>query len=277
LNIFGGQAQITREPERPEHEFWIALAGPLSSLFLAVFFQVAAWLPGIAGVACGWLSAVNMTLAIFNLLPGFPLDGGRVLRALLWWRWGSYRRATTAASRAGQWVAGGIMLFGFAIFVQGGVISAVLIAMTGFYLYTLSLLSYRTVGGGMPLTKPADLSVQRVMRSHIPIIDPDMRLAIFAWRYLDHAHDQAFPVMVGDALQGMITLAQIEHLPRLEWGKHRVGEYMIPREQLILVGVEDDLETTLKALDTGKVNHAPVYAGEQFVGMLNRRDIIYRT
>src|SRR5262249_30764779 len=106
LYLFGGVAQITRDPERPSQGFWIAIAGPLSSFVLAVVFGLFSGLPGLAGAACSWLALTNLTLALFNLLlPGFPLDGGRVLRSFLWWRSGSYQTATRQASRVGQGVA----------------------------------------------------------------------------------------------------------------------------------------------------------------------------
>src|SRR5260221_11503403 len=111
LYLFGGVAQIARNPERPGQEFWIAIAGPASSMVLALMFGALSSLRGLAGAACSWLAVVNLTLALFNLLPGFPLDGGRVLRAILWRIGGSYRQATRQASRVGQVMAGAFSLF----------------------------------------------------------------------------------------------------------------------------------------------------------------------
>src|SRR5260221_9352186 len=111
LYLFGGVAQIARDPERPGQEFWIAIAGPASSMVLALMFGALSSLRGLAGAACSWLAVVNLTLALFNLLPGFPLDGGRVLRAILWRIGGSYRQATRQASRVGQVMAGAFSLF----------------------------------------------------------------------------------------------------------------------------------------------------------------------
>src|SRR5664279_4315330 len=106
LYLFGGMAQIARNPERPAQEFWIAIAGPTSSVILAAMFWMISALGGLPGAACAWLAVVNLTLALFNLLPGFPLDGGRVLRSILWRVTGSFRRATRQASQVGQVIAG---------------------------------------------------------------------------------------------------------------------------------------------------------------------------
>lgn len=278
LNILGGQAHLSREPERAEHEFLIAAAGPLSSLLLAVFFRFLSFLPGLAGLTCDWLSTVNLTLAIFNMLPGFPLDGGRVLRAAVWGYTGSYRRATQIASRAGQVVAALIVLVALWMFTtRGAFLSAVLIGFMGLYLYRLSYVNYLLAGGGKPVISPSKMSVRRVMRFNVPILEPNLPLAMFVWRYLDFARDQAFPVMVNGSLVGMISLSEIVPIDRLEWGRVKVGDRMIPRAKLVLLGPEQDLQSALAALDRADLNHAPVYEGDSFVGMLNRRDIVYRT
>jgi len=119
--------------------------------------------------------------------------------------------------------------------------------------------------------------VRRVTRFNAPIIEPSLPLALLAWKYLDQARDQAFPVMQNGQLLGMITGAECEQIPRLEWGKVRVRELMIPREKLVLISANDDLQTAMHALESAQLNHAPVFDGTAFIGMLNRRDIVYRT
>lgn len=274
LHLFGGVAQITREPERPSQEFWIAIAGPLASFALAVIFWLFSWLPGVAGAACGWLAITNLILALFNLLlPGFPLDGGRILRSILWWRSSSYRTATRQASRVGQAVA--VLFVILALVMMGdSFFNALWFLMIAAFLYTAASASYRMASGpSLPMGTP----VRRVMRFNVPIIEPTLPLAILAWRYLDHARDQAFPVMHDGDLVGLVSAVEVDKIPRLDWGKVRVEQTMLPRDSLCVVAPDDDLQSALAALEAKGMNHAPVFDAGQLVGMLNRRDIVYRT
>ena len=274
LHLFGGVAKIARDPERPAHEFVIALAGPASSLVLAAVFGFLTLLDGLPGVMCGWLSVINLTLAIFNLLPGFPLDGGRVLRAALWHFGGSYRRATRQASRIGQGMAALFAAFGLFLMVVGTLFNGLWFLLIAAFLYSTASMSYRMSLGGLTQAAP----VHKVMRYNVPQIDPRLPLALLAWRYLDHARDQAFPVYENQQLIGLVTAAEAERIPRLEWGKTRVGEVMIPRERIVTVRPEDDLAAALSLLDKANQDHAPVLDGSgRLVGMLNRRDIVHKT
>jgi Zn-dependent protease/predicted transcriptional regulator len=274
LYLFGGVAQIARDPERPGQEFWIAIAGPISSIVLAIFFGLLSSLGGLAGAACSWLSVVNLTLALFNLLPGFPLDGGRVLRAVLWRIGGSYRQATRQASRVGQAMAALFALFGLIMIFQGAGFNGIWFMLIAMFLFSAASMSYRAARGA---SLPMDTPIRRVMRFNVPIVEPGLPLAILAWKYLDHARDQAFPVMDNGVLVGMITAAEADKIPRLDWGKVRVAQIMLPRDRLCVLAADDNLQAALEALEAAGMNHAPVFDADQFVGMLNRRDIVYRT
>ncbi|MEP7284693.1 MAG: site-2 protease family protein [Chloroflexota bacterium] len=274
LHLFGGVAQIARDPERPGQEFWIAIAGPISSMSLAIGFGMLSILGNVAGAACGWLAIVNLTLALFNLLPGFPLDGGRVLRAILWQIGGSYRQATRQASRVGQVMAVLFLLIGFIEAFNRDTFNSLWFVLIAAFLYGTASMSYRMAkGASLPMTTP----VRRVMRFNVPVIEPAMPLAILAWKYLDQARDQAFPVMDGDSLVGMITAIEVDRIPRLDWGKFKVEQTMLPREKLCVIAPEDNIQAALTALEAAGINHAPVFEADRFVGMLNRRDIVYRT
>ncbi len=275
LHLFGGVAQIARDPERPGQEFWIAIVGPLSSAFLAVFFGLLTRLGGVAGAACSWLSAINLTLALFNLLPGFPLDGGRVLRSFLWRIGGSYRRATRQASRVGQGMAGVFVLLALLMIADGLLFNGLWFVLIAAFLYSAASLSYRMAAQGAEL--PPHTPIRRVTRFNVPIVEPGWPLALLAWRYLDHYPDQAFPVMAGGELVGMVTVTEVNKYPRLEWGRIKVEQVMLSREKLIVLHPEDVLQSALERLEVAKLDHAPVFAANQLVGMLNRRDIVYRT
>src|SRR5258708_17131417 len=274
LYLFGGVAQIARNPERPGQEFWIAIAGPASSLMLAAIFWMLSALHGLPGAASAWLAVVNFTLALFNLLPGFPLDGGRVLRSILWKLGGSLRQATRQASRVGQSVAGLFVLVAIWEVINGDVFDGIWFMLIAAFLYSAATASYQSAGShSLPMHTP----VRKVMRFNVPTVEPTMRLALLAWKYLDHARDQAFPVIENGLLVGLISAVQVDKIPRLEWGKHSVSEIMVPRDKLTIVAPNATIQEAFTALDQAGVDHAPVYDGTQFVGMLNRRDIVYRT
>ncbi len=274
LYLFGGVAQIARDPERPSQEFWIAIAGPASSMVLAIAFGTLSRLNGLAGAACSWLAWTNLLLALFNLLPGFPLDGGRVLRAALWRLGGSYRQAARQASRVGQAMAGLFGLGGLWMMLRGDTFNGIWFILIAGFLFSAATVSYRSAqGASLPMQTP----VRRVMRFNVPVVEPGWPLAILAWRYLDHARDQAFPVMDDGNLVGMVTAAEVDRIPRLDWGKIRVADTMLPRDRLCVLRPDDDLQAALTALEAAGMNHAPVFESGQLVGMLNRRDIVYRT
>jgi Zn-dependent protease len=278
LHLFGGLAQIARDPERPVQEFWIAIAGPISSGVLALGFGLlgaAFGFTSLPGAMFGWLSSVNITLAVFNLVPGFPLDGGRVLRAILWKITGSYRIATRRASRVGQGIAILFGVFGIGlILVTLNLFNGLWFLLIAVFIYGAAAMTYRSVSGTV---LSGETSVRRVMRHDVPLIPPTLPMAIMAWRYLDQAPDQAYPVMEGNTLIGMITLAEAERVPRLEWGKVRVQDLMLPREKLCIVEADADIQIAMQQLERAQADHAPVYDRGQLIGMLNRRDIVYRT
>jgi len=274
LYLFGGVAQIARNPERPGQEFWIAIVGPISSFVLAIGFAILSAMHGVIGAMCGWLAIVNFTLAVFNLLPGFPLDGGRVLRSILWRISGSFRQATRQASRVGQGMAALFILAALWQMFSGDPFDGIWFLLIAGFLYSAATLSYRQAKGE---SISMDAPVRRVMRFNVPVIEPTMRLALLAWRYLDHARDQAFPVVQDGDLVGMISSLEADRIPRLDWGKYTVAEIMIPREKLRILSPDDNIGAALSALESAGMDHAPVYDDGQFVGMLNRRDIVYRT
>lgn len=274
LHMYGGIAELTRDPERPAHEFWIAIAGPLSSLALAVFFGINRSLPGLVGAICGWLAGVNLTLAVFNLLPGFPLDGGRVLRAVLWARSGSYKVATQQASRVGQVVAALFALFALWMLLGGLLFNALWFFGIAFLVYQMATAMFRMASGtSMPMTMP----VRRVMRFPPNTIDPRKPIAFLAWKYFDRDHDQPVIVLDEGQVVGLVTFFDIDRFPRLEWGRIHVNEVMQPRDRIAVLDVDDTIGLALDRFDKTGTSYAPVLDGTVLVGVVFRRDIVYRT
>src|SRR5258708_13186372 len=190
LYLFGGVAPISRNPERPGQEFWIAIVGPASSIVLAVFFGVFSRMGSVPGAACAWLAIVNLTLALFNLLPGFPLDGGRVLRSILWRIGGSFRQATRQASRVGQGMAVLFVLFGLWQSLQGNLFNGIWFILIGAFLYSAATVSYRSASGE---SLAMDALVRRGGRVQVSSVDTSVPLRPLAPPPLHPLPLSAFP------------------------------------------------------------------------------------
>ena len=165
LFIFGGVSRLSREPNRPLTEFWIAIVGPLTSLLLAAVFGGVWYLLGTPdstlGVVLFLLAWANLTLGVFNILPGYPLDGGRVLRAAVWGLTGNHRRGTYVATRAGQVIGGLTVIMGVAMGVFGDVFDGVWIALVGGFLFSVATASYR-----QELSRSANVTVSQMPSGH---------------------------------------------------------------------------------------------------------------
>jgi CBS domain-containing protein len=171
-------------------------------------------------------------------------------------------------------MAGLFLLFALWQALQGNLFDGIWFVLIAAFLYGAATMSYRSARGE---SLAMDTPVRRVMRFDVPTIEPSLPLALLAWRYLDHYKDQAFPVVEDGLLVGMISAMEVNKIPRLDWGKFKVAQTMLPREKLCVVAPTDDIQAALAALNTAGMDHAPVYDADQFVGMLNRRDIVYRT
>ena len=178
LFVFGGVAQIGREPDRPLTEFQIALAGPIASVLLAFGFGVVAGLAGeqslhLAALA-GWLAAINLYIAVFNLVPGFPLDGGRIFRAVVWAVTGSFEKATRIASRSGQGVGFVFIIGGTAIAFTGNWVNGLWIAFIGWFLLDAAQQSSLQV---VLRSAVSGLVAQDVMTRECPTVSGRLSLA----------------------------------------------------------------------------------------------------
>jgi Zn-dependent protease/predicted transcriptional regulator len=296
LFLFGGVANIQREPESPRAEFLIAIAGPIMSVLIGVVMVGVAVITGlngqpgaspaqlIAGLSPAntillWLGSINIILAIFNMIPGFPLDGGRVLRSILWALTNNLRRATRIASWVGQavaWmmIAAGIaMAFGFQIPLLGtGLISGLWLAFIGWFLNNASIQSYRQVAikdilEGVPVT--------RLMRSDPPTVNPDCAVSDLVHTHVMGTDDQAFPVLESEQLVGIVTLDDVRRVPRSDWDTVYVRDIMTGKDNLVTINPENDAAEALEKLMQRDVRQLPVVrSNREFIGLLRRRDIM---
>ncbi len=299
LFLFGGVSNIQREPESPGNEFWMAILGPLTSLVIGVVLllivgltvgmqnlqtadpqEILAQLSPLATIFV-WLGSINITLGIFNLIPGFPLDGGRVLRSILWAITDDLHHATRWASWAGQgiaWmmiVAGVSMAFGARIPIFGeGVGSGLWLAFIGWFLSNASSQSYHRLVIQDVLE---DVPVSRMMREHPPTVAADMSVAALIEEHIMRSDDQGFPVVEGEGdgpLVGLVTLDDVRSVPSEARASTSVREIMTPKDDLVTVTPDDNAGDALMDLAQMDVRQLPVLRNQQVVGLLRRRDIV---
>jgi Zn-dependent protease/predicted transcriptional regulator len=295
LFLFGGVATIQREPASPRGEVLLALVGPLTSLVLGALVlwwgRVSTGLLGPGAATPGvllvlsplsvlllWLGQINLALGLFNLLPGFPLDGGRVLRALLWATTHNLRTATRWASWAGQ--ACGWLLIGTGLllimrlglpFVGAGLLSGVWLVVLGWFLRNAAIHSYRRVVVHDALT---GVPVARLMHAPVPPIPADMTVSDLVHGRMMGTEEQTVPVSEdGEHLAGVVSVDAVRQVPRAAWESTPVRAIMTPLERVAMVTPQDDAGVALDHLASREVDQVPVVENGRLVGMLARRDI----
>ena len=296
LFIFGGVSNIEKEPASPGTEFIMSIVGPLTSLvigFVLLFLsgaklQLSSLDIGSAQQALSrldplstlflWLGPINILLGIFNMIPGFPLDGGRVLRSILWAMTNNLRKATRWATAVGQMVAwlfiitGVAMAFGVNVPILGtGFISGLWLAFIGWFLNNAASQSYRQVVledvlEGVP--------VSQLMRVETPTVSPDLPISRLVDEYVMGTDERAFPVMQNDSLVGMVCLEDIRKVNRADWDTTNVSQVMTPVANLAVVNPREDVAVALNTLNQRDVRQVPVLQQGKLVGMLRRRDIL---
>jgi Zn-dependent protease len=257
LFVFGGVARITKEAPSALQEFNIAVAGPVSSLFLSgAFYLLTLRFPygSMVGALATWLWEINLTLALFNLLPGFPLDGGRIFRAIVWGITKNYNRATKIAGASGKLIAYGMMIFGtWAAFStkQAGPLWYVFI---GWFLLNAAKESVAQVTIRETLT---GLRAADVMSQEIPTIARDISLEEYSHEVLRTGR-RCHLVTTGDRLVGMMNVHTLNTVPREEWLHLSVQAVMIPRDKILWATPQEPLLGLLERLLINDINQMPV-------------------
>jgi Zn-dependent protease/predicted transcriptional regulator len=279
LFLFGGVARIAREPSKAIQEFNIAIAGPLSSYFLCVFFFGLTLLfpySDALGALGLWLAQINFAVATFNLLPGFPLDGGRIFRAAVWGATKDFTRATRVASVSGQLVAHGLILLGawFAA-VKHDWQSGLWLACIGFYLQSAARDSIAQLAIRETL---AGLRASDVMNNEVPIINRNTSLEEYSAEVLRTGR-RCHLVVTEDRLVGMMNVQALNSVPREEWNSNSVQAVMIPRERISWASPEEPLLRLLERLLAADINQMPVVSvsgddDAHVIGMVTRDSIL---
>lgn len=274
LFIFGGVSQLAGEPPRALAEFLIAVAGPLVSLALAAVFGAAAALwtdfPPVRALLL-YLALINAMLVIFNLLPGFPLDGGRVLRALLWGMTRNYRRATTIAARVGQ--AFGILLIVFSIWqmFMGNFIGGMWMAFIGWFLQTAASAQVQQVALQRLLTGH---KVAEAMNTACPNVPPELTVRELVDEQVRRQGRRCFVVRRNGDTLGLLTLQGLKQAPKAEWDRTRVDSVMSPLANTSYTVPDAELWSALEQMEREGVDQLAVVASGQLVGMLSRDDVV---
>jgi Zn-dependent protease/CBS domain-containing protein len=296
LYIFGGVSNIEREPPSPLSEFLIAIVGPLTSILLGGLF-ILLGAQNIQGLSQGlanpmqllrnldplstmllWLGPINILIGLFNLTPGFPLDGGRVLRSILWGLTNNFRQATQWATIVGQvigWamILTGIgMVFGVNVPILGtGLINGIWFAFIGWFLINAASQSYQRVViedmlEGVP--------INNLMREPPPPVAPDLPISTLIYDRIIRGDETAFPVVDSERLVGMVFVDNVREIDRSEWDTVFVRDVMVPENKLVVASPRDDAVEAFQKLAQPEVRQVPVVQNGTLVGMLRRRDFM---
>jgi Zn-dependent protease/CBS domain-containing protein len=295
LFLFGGVSNIEREPPSPAAEFWMAIVGPVTSFALGGIFlsawvliarPAAGWGVGIGLAGLGplstlllWLGPVNVTIGVFNLVPGFPLDGGRVLRAALWGITHDLRRATRWASAVGQvigWsfvLAGVTALFGVPVrFIGQGPIAGLWAAFIGWFLASAAA---RTYQGLLVHDALEGVPVWRLMRTAVPSASPDANVGDVIRDAFIGSDERALAVMdPAGRLVGVLAITDLRRAPRERWDSVPVRDLMTPVDHLVVTTPDEDVAAALRRLEERGVHQLPVVDKGRLAGMLRAGDVL---
>jgi Zn-dependent protease/CBS domain-containing protein len=296
LFLFGGVSNIQREPPSPAAEFVMAVVGPLTSIVLGVIFLLlsgatSAGLDLVTGNTIGalarldplstlllWLGPINILLGVFNMIPGFPLDGGRVLRSILWAITNNLRVATRWASWVGQAVAwlfimaGISMVFGISIPILGtGLVSGLWLAFIGWFLNNAAIQSYHQV---VVQDLLEGVPVAQLMRANALTVPPSIPVSTLVHDHIMGTDERSFPVIENNRLVGLVCIQDVRKAPRQQWDTTTVSQIMTPTTQLTVATPREDAGEALNDLARLDVNQLPVVENEQLVGLLRRSDIV---
>ena len=274
LFIFGGVSNIGGEAAKAKDEFAIAIVGPLTSVVLAGAFWGLRQLAGnpqepVAAILA-YLTLINLMLAGFNLLPGFPLDGGRVLRSILWGTTGNLARATRIAASVGQAFGWLFIAWGVYQVLGGNFLSGLWMAFIGWFLNNAADASAREV---RLQEQFRGVHVGQVMEPSTETVTPQTTVEELVQEWILQRRRRALPVSEDGKLAGIVTLTDAKGVPQDRWSQVRVGEIM-RREPLYTVGPEDDLDAALQLLAEHDVNQVLVLRQGALVGLLSRAEVI---
>ena len=277
LFIFGGIAEMKGEPESPKTEFLMAIAGPIASLMLSILFGILYLIGENLGLPIplmgilGYLSGINMLLVIFNMIPAFPTDGGRILRSVLWWIKGDIYWATRLASRISLMFAMTIMFIGFLNLLGGNFIGGLWWILIGYFIFNAAGASYqhllmdRSFGGK---------TVRYFMNPNPVTVPSHITLQEFVDKYVYHYHYKMFPVVDGSRIAGIITTQAVKAVPRDEWHHLQVGALMQPQGPDNSIAPDTPVKEALSKMSGSGLSRLLVLEHGKMVGIVTLKDLL---
>lgn len=276
LFIFGGVSRLAQEPKEPLTELMIAVVGPLSSFALAVFF----WLlkgavrglePSLIVAVFGYLAWINLALGIFNLMPGFPLDGGRIFRAFWWWKTGSLTRATKIASDIGKGFAVALMFLGGLQIFAGALISGLWLVFIGMFLRSMSVQGYEEV----VIRKALEgVRVEEVMVREVVTVPPDLAVADLVHDYFLQYAYRGFPVAADGRVLGVVSLSAVKEVPREAHQSVRVQDIMVPVSDAITIAADASLADALVKMSREGQERLLVTSQDRLLGLVTKTGLL---
>jgi Zn-dependent protease/CBS domain-containing protein len=277
LFIFGGVAEMESEPTSPKAEFLMAIAGPLASIFLGVVFYLvhigatsAGWSNPVRGVLM-YLMVINLVLAGFNLLPAFPLDGGRVLRSILWSIKGSLRWATRIASGLGSAIGIFMIIFGVLSFIAGSFIGGIWYFLIGLFIRQASKMSYNQL---LLRNALAGEQIQHFMKTDPITVSSSLPVDQLVSDYFYKFHYKMFPVSDGNGLLGCVTSKQVKELAREDWNRRTVRDVLIPCSEENSVSSHTDAMQALSLMNRTGNSRLMVVENNRLLGIVTLKDML---
>jgi Zn-dependent protease len=274
LFIFGGVAQIEEEPSKPMTEFWISIAGPFVSFVLAFLFYVLQLFTKNIEPLYGlfrYLAVINGTLALFNLIPGFPLDGGRVFRAFVWHLTNDFNRATWIAANVGRTIAFLFIAYGGWQVIMGNIGDGLWITFIGWFLESAAVAQ---LGQTYVYGLLSGHFVIEAMNRHYNEVDENTSLQVLMDDHIVAKGRRYFLVKSGDEVVGLLTVHHLQQIPKSKRAMLSVKDVMIPIKEVRSVRLETELSDVLREMDRDGVNQLPVVEAGQVLGIITREDLI---
>jgi Zn-dependent protease len=270
LFIFGGVAQLKGDPPHPRAEFWIAIAGPFSSFVLAAFFFILTInTAGGTKALFAYVAQINFILGAFNLIPGFPMDGGRVLRAAIWGKKKDYFFATQKASSIGRGIALFFIFFGlFSIFTGG--MGGLWLMFIGWFLYSAAQASYQQATLQETLS---GIQVKDIMVKEMQTIDPSISLDKAVNEYFLRYGYGGFPVIDDGKFLGILTLKEVKNVPREDWGRVNVSTVFVPHDKKWEISPDADVMKALELMIKEDKGRIVVTERGKIIGLITRNGI----
>ncbi|MBI5071306.1 site-2 protease family protein [Candidatus Falkowbacteria bacterium] len=272
LFVFGGVAEMVTEPKKPSDEFDMAIAGPILSIILAgIFWFISGFEIGVAGAAItNYLFLINGILAVFNMVPAFPLDGGRIFRSALWAKYKDIERATRRAVGVSRFIAFLFTLWGLKMLLDNDFLGGLWIILISWFLLQAAGSSLKQQRMEEVLSR---FKIDQIMEKDFKSVPRNMTLKDLGKAFLDYKQG-GFPVEENDKLLGIITIEDLRQVPRTKWAKTAVGEVMTSADKLLTIRSADTAYDAFLKMASNEFGRLPVVENEKVVGLVTRNSII---